>query len=169
MEEWKPVVGYENRYHVSSHGSVRSFVCCAEGHTLKPSTSRQYGYRHVILCDGTTHCTKKVHHLVLEAFVGPRPPGMEAAHEDGNPRNNLLSNLRWSTSTANQADRVRHGTDIRGSDHRLAKLCEEDVIEIKQRRRAGETYRSIAVAFGVSHPLIIKIVQGKAWAHVEAA
>lgn len=51
-----------------------------------------------------------VHPLVLEAFVGPRPPGMEACHADGNKTNNALSNLRWDTKRANELDAIRLGT-----------------------------------------------------------
>jgi hypothetical protein len=35
-----------------------------------------------------------VHHLVLEAFVGPRPEGLVCCHWDGDPGNNRLENLR---------------------------------------------------------------------------
>lgn len=51
-----------------------------------------------------------VHRLVLEAFVGPCPEGMEGCHGDGDPTNNSLGNLRWDTATSNQLDKVRHGT-----------------------------------------------------------
>jgi hypothetical protein len=47
--------------------------------------------------------------LVLEAFVGPRPPGMDCCHDDGDSTNDALSNLRWDTKRANQADTLRHG------------------------------------------------------------
>jgi hypothetical protein len=51
-----------------------------------------------------------VHRLVLEAFVGPCPEGMECRHLDGDPANNRLENLRWGTHRENAADQVRHGT-----------------------------------------------------------
>jgi hypothetical protein len=47
---------------------------------------------------------------VLEAFVGPRPPGLECRHLDGNPANSVLANLAWGTHSENMQDRVRHGT-----------------------------------------------------------
>lgn len=51
-----------------------------------------------------------VHVLVLDAFVGPRPKGMEACHNDGDGTNNKLSNLRWDTHKANIQDSISHGT-----------------------------------------------------------
>lgn len=38
---------------------------------------------------------RPVAELVLEAFVGPCPPGASVQHLDGDPQNNQLSNLRW--------------------------------------------------------------------------
>lgn len=47
--------------------------------------------------------------MVLNAFVGPPPPGFEGCHKDGDRANNALSNLYWGTRSDNQRDRVRHG------------------------------------------------------------
>jgi hypothetical protein len=51
-----------------------------------------------------------VHRLVLAAFVGPCPEGMEVRHLDGNPANTRLANLRYGTHSENELDKVRHGT-----------------------------------------------------------
>ena len=51
-----------------------------------------------------------VHSLVAESFIGPRPEGMEVCHNDGDPTNNHLDNLRYGTSSGNELDKVRHGT-----------------------------------------------------------
>lgn len=52
---------------------------------------------------------KYIHRLVLEAFVGPCPDGMEALHSDGNKTNNNVDNLRWGTPSENNRDIVKHG------------------------------------------------------------
>jgi hypothetical protein len=115
-EVWIPIAGYEGLYEVSSAGTVRSkdrldsIGRAARGLLLRPET-RPSGHLRVTLCrDGKTR-RLWVHRLVLEAFVGPRPAGMEACHNDGNPVNNVPSNLRWDTKSANAQDRVRHGGD----------------------------------------------------------
>jgi HNH endonuclease len=54
--------------------------------------------------------TRTVHTLVLQAFVGPCPAGMEACHYDGDKANNKLGNLRWDTKRANELDAIRHRT-----------------------------------------------------------
>lgn len=107
-EEWRAVVGYEGCYEVSSLGRVRSVR--EKGGILKSHAGNKYGHRYVGLWKGT----KKdllVHRLVLEAFVGPCPPGMECRHfPDRDPANNRLDNLRWGTHRENEGDKEVHGT-----------------------------------------------------------
>lgn len=118
-ESWAPVVGYEGFYEVSNLGRVRSVekrVRTARGTRLRPSVVRKLsanprGYLTVNLSRGEAGSrTQHVHTLVLSAFVGPRPEGMEARHLDGNPANNSIANLAWGTHSENNLDRVRHGT-----------------------------------------------------------
>ena len=79
------------------------------GRVLRPAPDAS-GHLRVALCpgDGRQH-TKKVHRLVLEAFVGPCPDGMECCHANGDPADNRLANLRWDTPASNTQDRIRHG------------------------------------------------------------
>lgn len=56
-----------------------------------------------------------VHRLVLSAFTGPCPPGMECCHNDGDPSNNRPENLRWDTRSSNARDKRVHGTDPNAS------------------------------------------------------
>lgn len=117
QETWLPVVGWEGLYEVSDRGRVRSVervVHCRDGRvrtfpsvTLRPGTGTT-GALYVNLSNGTTK-VRRVHHLVLEAFVGPRPPGMEGCHWDDDKKNNAVTNLRWDTHSANMFDKVRNG------------------------------------------------------------
>jgi hypothetical protein len=52
-----------------------------------------------------------VHSLVAEAFIGPRPIGLEVRHLDGDSTNNAVDNLRYGTHAENMQDRVKHGRD----------------------------------------------------------
>lgn len=99
MEKWKPITGYD-RYEVSDQGRIRG----PRGVTAGAVGSR--GYRQAYLRNpgqkqGTT---RNVHVLVAEAFIGPRPPGLQVCHNDGNKNNNTLSNLRYDTPKANWQD-----------------------------------------------------------------
>lgn len=108
-EEWRPVVGFEDAYEVSDTGLVRSR---RTGKELRQACLTRGGYRMVSLCDarnGVRRRDRRVHQLVLEAFVGPRPEGMLTRHLDGDGSNNRLTNLRYGTSEENNRDIVRHG------------------------------------------------------------
>lgn len=118
-EMWRPVVGWEDLYEVSDHGRVRSLDRIGrlgasgsrkyKGRVLRP-IANELNYQKVSLCRDRHHEIRRIHRLVLEAFIGPCPPGMETRHRDGDPANNHLTNLRWGTKTDNNLDQVRHGT-----------------------------------------------------------
>lgn len=110
MEYWLPVVGYEGLYEVSDLGRVRS-----PRKVLLPHVGRN-GYLTVGLSKQGWQRTLRVHRLVLEAFVGPCPQGMECLHHpDPDKANNSLGNLRWGTRAENmehqQADGSHYNTE----------------------------------------------------------
>lgn len=117
-EKWKPIPGWESSYEVSNHGRVRSLDRTVirsngaplplRGRVLRPATLK-HGYQQVALSEGTG-ASVEVHVLVAAAFIGPRPEGLEVCHNDGNPRNNHIDNLRYDTKSSNSHDTVRHGT-----------------------------------------------------------
>ena len=114
IENWKPVVGYEGLYEVSDLGRMWSLERVntrgyhRSGQYLTPYLD-EVGRPRVTLTSGTIRRTRHIHQLVLSAFVGPCPIGMEGCHNDGDAANNRLSNLRWDTRSENQRDRTRHG------------------------------------------------------------
>lgn len=118
-ERWLPVPGYEGVYEVSDHGSIRSLdriVYAGQGRTrrsagrvLAPYAAKS-GHLSVNLKKNCEGGTKQVHQLVLAAFVGPCPDGMEVCHNNGDAADNRLPNLRYDTRKSNVADTLRHGT-----------------------------------------------------------
>jgi hypothetical protein len=117
-EEWRPVVGWEGFYEVSSLGRVKSLSRQAphyRGGTslipesiLKPDTSSYY--LRVTLFRGERKERPSIHRMVCESFNGPPPYGKPwVLHRDGNPRNNLPENLYWGTPKQNMEDKKRHG------------------------------------------------------------
>lgn len=89
------------------------------GRVLHPTISKKDGRRRVCLCVDNRKKLRTVSTLVLEAFAGPRPdPYMDCCHGDGDQANDVLSNLRWDTKSANQTDRIRHGRH-----HQVNKTC----------------------------------------------
>ena len=102
MEEYKPILDYPN-YEVSNFGNVRSFKY-NETRLLKPFIDN-HGYLGVKLCKNNQIINKRIHRLVALAFL-PNPDNKpEIDHIDRNKTNNVVSNLRWVTSSENNLNR----------------------------------------------------------------
>lgn len=124
-------------------------------------------HRRVDLCRDGTVCQRLVHRLVLEAFVGPCPLGMECCHNDGDPTNNRLGNLRWDTRKANRADAIRHGTHPCGERSPAAKLTAEQVRAIRREFATGRvTKTKLANDYGIARSTLQSILTGETWRHM---
>jgi hypothetical protein len=122
VERWAPVPGHPD-YEVSDSGRVRSMdrmVTDTRGRTWQVNgrvlrarrDHRGTGYPLVNLAGSGTPRggrTRLVHHLVLEAFVGPKPHGLVARHLNDIPNDNRLSNLAYGTPSQNNLDAVANG------------------------------------------------------------
>lgn len=168
-ENWKPVVGFEKDYEVSDLGRVKRITPgkgARPNHILRPGAQAS-GHLHVNLrASGKTH-GRQIHRLVLEAFVGPCPTGMEACHNNSVPRDNRLSNLRWDTRKNNARDMVEAGSIPLGEDHKWAELEAGDVRAIRLLKESGESVTGLAKAYGVTTSTIYKLLQRRSWKHVE--
>ena len=124
-EEWRPVVGFEGSYEVSSLGRVRSLDRTisnplpsgtvrrqqVKGRILKPGVAKCGGYLYVNLSRGNKNQrSHHVHRLVMDAFVGPLPDLMQTRHLNGDPSDCRLANLAYGTPAENGLDKRRHGT-----------------------------------------------------------
>lgn len=164
--EWRPVVGYEGFYEVSDLGHVRRVARSKgtwPGRVLK-RTPNNHGYPRVTLFKRGAGKTALVHRLVLEAFVGPCPEGLEARHLDGDPLNSGLENLVWGTSAENEQDKLAHGTSNHGERCGTSKLTETQVLEIHSLASAEElTQFEIAAAYGIAQQTVSEIKLGVRW------
>lgn len=91
---------------------------------------------------------------------------MECCHDDGNPANNHLSNLKWGTKLDNADDKHRHGTMYRGEPHHYSKLTEAQVREIRRLYDAKVRLCTIAVQFGIDRQHVFNVGKRKSWRHV---
>ena len=133
--------------------------------TQRKATLDRYGYEQITMCiDGKVGCVK-IHRLILEAFVGPRPDGMECCHANGDRRDNRPCNLRWDTRASNMEDRDRHGS-VKGCRNGRAKLTPADAAAIRLRyvrrcRINGQT--AIAADYGIDQTTVSDIIRGHLW------
>lgn len=141
-ETWRPIPDWPG-YEVSDLGRVRSTDRTVEvtgktprrlrGRIIQSFPNPQDNRAMARLSRRNFKRTHYVAVLVLSAFVGPRPDGMETCHNDGDATNDRLSNLRWDTHVANVQDTVRlgrhnsskthckHGHPLSGANLRISK------------------------------------------------
>lgn len=167
-EKWMSIPGY-SRYEVSSHGNVRRSERIYNTAPGPCSQSINIGGYSCVSLTGDDGRNRKltVHSLVLLAFVGPRPHGLQGCHDDDIKTNNTLGNLRYGTPAANTADMLRNGTQACGERHPKAKLTESLVREIYKRCAAGDDRQVIAEDCGVTTALVSNIARGRCWRHLK--
>ena len=169
-EIWKDVPGYGGHYKASSIGRIKSLErTVTKRHKSGSMITQKYSERilsantvgrdgHLSVhlgVDGKKY-TVLVHRLILLAFVGECPEGMEGCHNNGIPYDNRPENLRWDTHFNNNQDRLLHGTYKTGSDHHMCKF-DNDLIK---RIRNGDVSLKES---GVSKTHFYRIKRGDSW------
>lgn len=135
-------------------------------------TPKETGHLTVMLSrDGHKPYRVGVHRLVLEAFVGPCPPGMECRHfPDHTPTNNSVGNLVWGTRKQNCDDRDRAGrykcNPSPGEANHFAKITAATVRKIHA-LGSSMTFAAIGKKFSVSESGVSTICRGKSWRHLK--
>lgn len=177
-ERWRYVVGFVG-YAVSDRGD---FVTCrTTGRAARmtrttfllswrplASQPNREGYLHVRLCGGGKLRKVTVHRLVLEAFVGPCPPGQETRHLNGvRTDNRFPENLKWGTPKEQAADKAAHGTQVRGQQVYAAKLTDFQVALA----RVAYAYRlfncrELGEMAGVDQSTVFRVISRLRWDHV---
>lgn len=175
-EIWKPIKGYEEHYHVSNMGKVRSIprtIMLSNGnpYTIKGGiltfSINRTGYFLVHLSRVTVR-TFSVHRLVALAFM-PNPKNKATInHINGIKTDNHVDNLEWCTMSENLKHAHRTGL-YKSERHGNAKLNNKKVRVIKwllKEKWHGIYITDIAKIFGVYHGTIRKIKHGKLWKNV---
>ena len=181
-EAWRPVVGYEGLYMVSSLGRFYSrtrtvatlfnAVRRIPGRFLKPKINSRSGYVEVMLyqpaAEDSRRKTVRAHKLVARAFLGPPPPGTVVNHKDFDRTNNTVANLEYLS----QRENVRHAA----AAGRTRVLAGEDVgrsvlteAQVRRFRALAETksIASIARTHGFNYSTVYHAIRGRNWGHVK--
>jgi len=186
-EEWRPIIGYESLYEVSSIGRVRSLsfrnrVCCVPRIAiLRQKLSR--GYCKITLYQDGKKKTVSVHRLVATSFIDDKRDvlQLQVNHRDSNKTNNRRTNLEWVTPKENTdhairannwPSGVRHGsitkpeTRPRGSRTNTATITEVAAAIIKRRIVNGERPLRISEDMCISVNVVYRIRANSTWRHV---
>lgn len=186
-EIWKPVVGFEGLYEVSSLGRVRCTQRYIIGKDGKPQfkyskilsqeekrSTDWHGrgkYKRITLFKDEAQFHKSVHRLVAEAFIPNDDPEhkIEVNHKDGVKNHNYASNLEWVTPQENKEHakkydltcpplKIQYG-EISGN----AKLTNDQAAQIRYEFANGEKIPNLAKKYGVSVMSITYIVKGMSY------
>jgi hypothetical protein len=156
-EEWRDVICSPG-YKVSDLGRVIGL----RGRVLVPGRHGQKGYQAIRKTKGAFY----IHTAVLEAFVCPRPDGLEARHLDGDHDNNTVGNLAWGTKSDNMQDMIAHGRTLQGEKHHKARLTAEQVTAMRAAYAHGlMNGMQLAAVYGVSFSHAYSILRRETWAH----
>lgn len=135
MEEvWRDIVGYEGLYQVSNKGQVKSLPRIAERsngwkYTVRERILKQQDLkfkgdkkpRKMVHLKSGKSKHFLVHRLVAEAFL-PNPYNLpQVNHKDGDPFNNDVDNLEWSTNQENAVHAYENG--LMRTEKRVVKIC----------------------------------------------
>lgn len=125
-------------YDVSEYGVVTRR---RDGRVIKHQINHK-GYHVVFLRSGMVK-NMRVSRLVALKYI-PNPMGYdEVNHKDGNKDNNHVSNLEWCTGEENREHAKKTGLMQYGENHRCARLKEVDVVDIRRRIGAGESFKKV--------------------------
>ena len=182
IEEWKPIIDYENLYMISNLGRVKKLENQVTQKDLKGNIytrtfpekilkerNNKTDYITVGLNTNNISKTFRIHRLVAIHFI-PNPENKpEVNHINGIKSDNRLENLEWCTSAENSKHALETElTKIQyGSETTNSKLTEKEVLEIRKlKETTNMTSTEIGKLFGVNQPAISKIIHRKTWKHI---
>jgi len=105
-------------------------------------------------------------YMCLIAYGDPPTEMHQAAHSCGKRKCCNPRHLSWKTPAENEADKLIHGTAVRGDRSPSAKLTKEDVIFIRSAKNM--TQKELARLFGVSRGHIAGLRTGRFWPDIQS-
>lgn len=164
-ETFKKIPNYEGLYQVSNFGNVKRFYQNGKTRILKQSIDR-CGYKHLELCKDGKEKFFNVHRVIAKVFIPNEEDKPCVNHLDGNKLNNNVSNLQWCTHSENTQHAYNTGlkTPVRGESHKLSKLKECDVVNI---RDSNLSAKELSKIYKVHFATIYRVKNNIRWTHVK--
>ena len=109
---------------------------------MRQQSDGRAGYAKVAIAhsDGTIR-SRYVHHLVAEAFLGPRPERCDIDHVNGDRTDNRVENLRYCSRRENQDNPANRGQNAwqRRAGRRVVATKDDAVIVFDNANAAAKT------------------------------
>lgn len=148
------------RYFITSEGDVISTV----GGTWKVLKGgvEGWGYHLVSLFRDGKPYSKKVHTLVAECFLGPRPDGYDINHKNGIKTDNRLENLEYCTRAQNTQHAYNLGLakGVRGEHHGNSKLSDTQALDLMTLKGTMSQSKAASI-FNISREHVRDMWNGK--------
>lgn len=173
---WKNAVGYDDIYHISNKGDLKSLkrilvkrncLCSLPEKIMTPQLHKE-GYLCVRLTDKDKNKkTVKMHRLVAMAFI-PNPENKQFVnHINGIKHDNRVENLEWVTKSENTIHAYKLGL----MNHRIGENCYQTTLtdaQVLEIRAIGKSMRCVDVAqkYNVAQYVIWNILSRKTWKHI---
>lgn len=155
-ERWAIIPGFDGRYSVSTLGRVKSH-CKYRKEFLLTTYLTDARYVKVNLWANGKQKACLVHRLVMLAFVGDCPAGMEVNHINFDHLDNQLSNLEYVTRKQNIEHSIRH-RNVPGKSRLLSR---DELLEIKALIAIGCRVEIIATKFEVKPHIVHRVRSGR--------
>lgn len=168
QEEWRLV--FDGFYRVSSYGRV--FRVAQPNHKGRVFPARELkptlrdGYPAVSISLRGSSRSWKVCQIVMLAFCGPCPEGLQCAHLNGVRTDSHLDNLDYVTNQVNQKHRLNHPSDPRGEGNPFSRLTNERVKAIRADADSGLSLLKVARKHGVAKSTVFDLKTRRTWKHV---
>lgn len=135
-----------------------------DGCLIWPYGKYPTGYGALNLPDGGTVVASR--QMCREAHGDPADESMQAAHSCGNGHLGCVhpKHVYWATRSANEGDKVAHGTSNRGVGNGHAKV-DENTVRFIRASPLGPT--ALADLLGISAPTICDIRSRRSWAWLD--
>ena len=158
------IQGYEDLYAITKDYEVYS---CLTGKILKPD-SNNMGYLRVVLYKNGQRERLFLHRLIAIHFISNPDNLPEVNHKNGDKTNYHPDNLEWVSRSKNMIHGFSAGLISSGENRYNSKLTQQQVdycrkVCIKGHREFGTA--ALARKFGVTQPVVSRIVNNQVWNH----
>lgn len=161
-EEWR-VVQDAPDYEVSTLGRVarRAGTFRTPRRRVLRAQMNDHGYLLVSIPVSKRPQSRRIHQMVVDAFIRPRTPGEFVNHIDANKTNNRVENLEITDRAGNTEHARQMGLYRSGASHHATKLTDEDVRKLRRMFAEGYSGAEVARHFGINRNYAYTVNRGE--------